>query len=181
MLAQAGQESHFVRTAIELDQGLMVLSRWSVTNQGGAPEVVYMELEVIRPMFPSPQRLVATLPGRNRWSSENDSIVAETSSNSVLVGSTSPATIAAVVIFRPAATPTPVDLDIRMRLRVVKDTQTRDPAHVGPVLEGGEYIQNNVIRVVERSEARLSLQPSEFPFLALGDASSGLRSVGTQS
>lgn len=134
---------------VELVTGLTVLAEWSVDNIGDLAGDVYMELEIIRPMWPSPQRLISTLPGEDRFSTEMDlALVRGCGAGIVTVPPGATLTVRAAALLEPGATPTPVTLDVQIRLREVVDPEATDPAHVGPVITDGEYSQDGVIVVV---------------------------------
>lgn len=112
------------------NDGITITSRWQVSNTSNASVPVYLNLEIVRGMWPNPQRLIGTLPGSGRFTSEAPSLVQTASASVVNVPSGGMAYVTALCVFRHSMTPAPVDLDAQVRLFVVKNLATTDPTQV---------------------------------------------------
>lgn len=179
LLGRVGQEGGFFTRQIGLRDGLIVQAQWSVQSVDTQETTLYLELEIIRPMFPSPQRLISTLPGNGRFSSEMNPLnIARAQAVTKAVSAGGRADVFALVEFAPAATPAPVTLDLRLRLRVVENQNEGDPSKVGPVVNDGEFSQNGIFKIVRGTPAEQNIQvQSALPFLSAGDRSGGLHAL----
>lgn len=158
--------SHFSVSTVALPpgNGLFVQVIWPVKQTAFGTEECYLELEIIRPMFPNPQRLIATLPD-SRFTTEMDpTLVVSEFSPTFTIATGQLVDVFASFIFRREATPPPVNLDIYLALRMVLDKTTQDPTKVGPIIAGGEHPkQVSVIQVVETALAAIG-QPGMVAF-----------------
>lgn len=176
LLGRLAQEGGFFTRQIGLRDGLMVQAQWSVQSVDTQAVRLYLEMEIIRPMFPSPQRLISTLPGNGRFSSEMNPLkILRAQAVTKLVTAGGRADLFAVAEFAPAATPAPVTLDLRLRIRVVENDQEGDPSKVGPVVNDGEFKQDGIFKIVRGVPVEQLIQvQSALPFISAGDASTGI-------
>jgi len=151
MSGRASVASHWTKVAIPSPAtGLQFTATWKCQNTGDTAADVYMELEVVRPSFPSPQRLVQTLPGQDKFFTEMSTraLVVTTAAAVVSIKpGGGPTSVGAIAFLYSQAMPAPITIDVRVMLRRVDNAAAATPEGVGPIIALGEHFQAGVLQL----------------------------------